>query len=81
MAKLHICGLVITAITIPIIQIVEQNNYIKKTRPHMTRKDRTIYLAGEGFSVMPVGIAFGIIWPLSVPILILSGVLAQDDKK
>ena len=78
---MHKCGFIITAITIPIIQIVEQNNYLKQNEPHMTRKDKVIYLAGEGISVMPVGIAFGIIWPISIPILILSGVLSRDDNK
>jgi len=81
MSMMHKFGFIITAITIPIIQIVEQNNYLKQNEPHMTRKDKVIYLAGEGFSVMPVGIAFGIIWPISIPILILSGVLSRDDNK
>ena len=81
MTRLYICGLITTTITIPLAYMIGENNHIKKTRPYMTRKDRTIYLAGEGFSVMPVGIAFGVIWPISLPILVLSGVLSRDNNK
>lgn len=81
MAESYICGLIITTITIPLVCIIEENEYLKKNRPYMTQKDKAIHLAWQGFSAIPFGIAFGITWPLSVPILILSGVLAQDDKK
>ena len=81
MTRLYICGLITTTITIPLAYMIGENNHIKKTRPYMTKKDKTIFLAEKGFSTIPFGIAFGVIWPISLPILVLSGVLSQDNNK
>ena len=81
MTRLYICGLITTTIMIPLAYMIGENNHIKKTRPYMTQTDKTVYLAGQGFSAIPFGIAFGVIWPISLPILVLSGVLSRDNNK
>ena len=81
MTRLYICGLITTTIVSPLVCMIEENKYIKKNRSHMTQTDKAIHLANTGFSSIPIGIAFSVIWPLSLPILILSGVLSRDDNK